>query len=150
MATECVGTAASAVRRPKKDCVAPDAFVRGLRAKRAIRQRVILSGRSGSRRQWHAPIRCAHGRGADEGVRPYTKPGDPGAPFQMAASGGNKSYRRAATIGALGVSVPVGIVVTRAEPFAPAGAAAGAAINPSAFRTSVSSLAMTSLLSFRN
>src|SRR5215831_11441114 len=61
-----------------------------------------------------------------------------------------QDYRRAATIGALGVSVPVGIVVTRAEPFAPAGAAAGAAINPSAFRTSVSSFAITSLLSFRN
>ena len=70
------------------------------------------------------------------------------------APGGNESYRReAAAIGAFGASVPVGMVVTR--PFAPGGgvAAAGwgvAGIKPSALRTSVSSFARTSLLSFRN
>ena len=47
-----------------------------------------------------------------------------------------RNYLRAATIGAFGVSVPVGIVVTRAEPFAPGAAAAGAAIKPRDLRTS--------------
>src|SRR5271163_1507308 len=64
-------------------------------------------------------------------------------------------YRRAATIGAFTGSGADGMVVTRA-PCAGgvcAAAAAGcgcATVSPSALRTSTSSLAMVSLLSFRN
>src|SRR5579872_931007 len=66
----------------------------------------------------------------------------------------NENYLRAATIGAFAVSVAAGMVATlpcvgACAPFVGC-ACAGAAINPSALRTSVSILAKVSLLSFRN
>jgi hypothetical protein len=64
-------------------------------------------------------------------------------------------YRLAATIGALAVSVPVGIVATRPPEVAGAVVDDGTAwglslVNPNALRTSVSNFAIVSLLSFKN
>src|SRR6516164_1074809 len=83
------------------------------------------------------------------GVRPYNfQKGSRARPIRPRPEG-TRTYRRAATIGAFGVSVPVGMVATFA-PVVAGVAAAGVAINPKAFRTSISSFVMTSLLSFRN
>src|SRR5580704_5993993 len=64
-----------------------------------------------------------------------------------------RTYRLAATIGAFTGSGVLGMVVTRAPVGAGAAAAAGCAgvaINPRALRTSISSFARVSLLSFKN